>query len=266
MQMPAAACAGRPSVRRRSRRGSVRPGRSRDGAAPTGRLAGGCVLRRSTMLRNAVSAGMRSQRSAHLISRASVRSDSTVGIVGTTIRSDVANTAFNQQRKARRAIEEYHVVVATKRTEQVGHDALRLCRSHRAGDPASDTRSPPAAGRGRRSRCPLIAVASACPLSRLFRPKPATLGLYAEGEAGRALRIEIPEQRAPAGGRGEIRQIDGGRGLSDAAFQVVDGDDAHLTFSPSPRRLNARRQAARMSCAQNRASSSATWSRSRSPR
>jgi hypothetical protein len=44
---------------------------------------------------------------------------------------------------------------------------------------------------------------------------------------GRPLGIEVPQQRAPPAGGTEICQIDGGRRLANAAFNIHEGNDLH---------------------------------------
>jgi hypothetical protein len=58
-------------------------------------------------------------------------------------------------------------------------------------------------------------------------PEAIDVRTYSKGEARCRLRVEIPEQRALAGGGTQIRQIDGRRCLPDAALHVVDSDHAH---------------------------------------
>src|SRR5690242_8315678 len=48
-----------------------------------------------------------------------------------------------------------------------------------------------------------------------------------EQEAGRALRVQIPEQRPAAVGGGQVGQVDGRGRLADAALDVVRGEDLH---------------------------------------
>ncbi len=43
----------------------------------------------------------------------------------------------------------------------------------------------------------------------------------------RCLRIEVPDQRWPAIGRGTIGEIDGGGRLTDPTLDVIDGNDFH---------------------------------------
>ena len=52
-------------------------------------------------------------------------------------------------------------------------------------------------------------------------------GLDPEQEAGRALRVQVPEQRAVAVGGGQVGQVDGRGRLADAALDVVGGEDLH---------------------------------------
>src|ERR1035437_9936389 len=57
------------------------------------------------------------------------------------------------------------------------------------------------------------------------------LGLDPEQEAGRALRVKIPQQGALAVGGGQVGQVDRGRRLADAALDVVGGVDLHREAS-----------------------------------
>src|SRR5580693_3705129 len=58
---------------------------------------------------------------------------------------------------------------------------------------------------------------------------PAALdpGLDPEQEAGRALRVQVPQQGAVAVGGGQVGQVDRGGGLADAALDVIGGEDLH---------------------------------------
>src|ERR1700749_4019496 len=49
----------------------------------------------------------------------------------------------------------------------------------------------------------------------------------AEQEAGRALRVQIPEQGPGTVGGRQVRQVDGLGRLADAALDVVGGEDLH---------------------------------------
>src|SRR5207247_989306 len=48
-----------------------------------------------------------------------------------------------------------------------------------------------------------------------------------EQEAGRALRVQVPEQGPAAVGGGQVGQVDGRGRLADAALDVVRGEDLH---------------------------------------
>src|SRR4051812_16306603 len=56
-------------------------------------------------------------------------------------------------------------------------------------------------------------------------PAALDLGPDAEQEGRGALRVEVPDERAPALPRGERREVDGGRRLADAALDRVGGED-----------------------------------------
>ena len=56
---------------------------------------------------------------------------------------------------------------------------------------------------------------------------PGDLRLDAEGEARRALRVEVPEQDARARARGQVGDVDGRRRLAHAALEVVGREDDH---------------------------------------
>src|SRR5580704_7106019 len=139
---------------------------------------------------------------------------------------------LRDQGDAGRAVQEHVVVLAGQRAEQLGELA--------GGGPGFTVQDEVhvAVGEVGREQVQVVEIGA---LDRLVQGLgaaderlPAALdpGLDPEQEAGRALRVQVPQQGAVAVGGRQVGQVDRGGGLADAALDVVRGEDLHRPAPP----------------------------------
>ena len=156
----------------------------------------------------------------------SVRADSVVGIVGHQQDVGRAEDALGDERHARRAVEEHVAVLVGQRSEDVGELLGRLLR-------AVEREVEVPVRQIRRHEIEVGEVGGLDrrvdgPLPPHDRPSAALhLGAHPQQEGGRALRVEVPQQRRLTVTSGEVREVHRRCRLPHASLDAVRRQDLH---------------------------------------
>jgi len=137
-----------------------------------------------------------------------------------------AEHALRGEGQAGRTVEEDGVVVALQRLQQLAEAALRPLlvaegQVHVAVGEVGRQHVQPGEGAGHDGAGQGVLAAQQRLAAALH------LGVDAQAVGGRALGVEVPQQRRPPAPGAEVGQVDSGGRLADAAFDVVEGDDFH---------------------------------------